>query len=226
MKALAIDSAGSCMSIAARNDDKEVLLSVNIGMRQSEKILPSIIKVLDEAELNPQELNFTCLCSGPGSFTGLRLSFAALKALQLSSSAPIYGIPTLYALSRPFKAWQGAVIPVIDAKKHRFYTALYRNGIECLKPCDIPSKEIIFHIDKEEKVLCTGPDAELFIDEIMSVRPDISIVRLNVHSSTTAFTLLDAAYEMYCRSDKPLEVYEGPVYIRPSEAEESLISKH
>ena len=226
MKSLAIDSASSCISIAARNEEKTVLLSLDIGMRQSEKILPAIVKVLDEAELLPQDLDFSCLCLGPGSFTGLRLSFAALKAMQLSHIIPIYGIPTLAALAHPYKAWPGAVVPCIDAKKHRFYTAVYRNGVECTAPCDIECKELVTFLDSEEKVLCTGPDAKMCMEEIKSLKPDYDCSVIDVHSSNTALSLLDIAYEMHCRGDKPLEEYEGPVYIRPSEAEESLLSKH
>ena len=48
MKALAIDSAVSKMTIAAKNDDKFVTLTLDIGMRQSEKILPAIDYVLKE----------------------------------------------------------------------------------------------------------------------------------------------------------------------------------
>ncbi len=226
MKALAIDSAGSCISIAARNEDKSVLLSLDIGMRQSEKIVPSLIKVIEEVELTPRDLDYSCLCLGPGSFTGLRLSFAALKAFTLAYGTPIYGIPTLSVLARPFKSWHGAVVPVIDAKKHRFYTSIYRKGIECLKPCDISSKELLQFIDDEEEVLCVGPDAKLFIEEIASVKPALTISSIDIHTSSTAFNLLEMAYEMHCRGDSPLQEFEGPVYIRASEAEESLLTKH
>lgn len=226
MKSLAIDSASSCISIAARNEEKTVLLSLDIGMRQSEKILPAIVKVLDEAELLPQDLDFSCLCLGPGSFTGLRLAFAALKAFTLAHSVPVYGIPTLTALAYPYKAWPGAVVPCIDAKKHRYYTAIYRSGVECLAPCDIACSDIISFLDAEEKVLCTGPDAKILAEEIKGLKPDSNCSVMEIHSSNTAIILLDLAFELRSRGEKPLEEYDGPVYIRPSEAEEYLLSKN
>ena len=79
MKALALDTSISCIQIAAKNDDKIASLVLDIGMRQSEKLLPSIDFVLKQAELEPGDLDYTALCQGPGSFTGLRLAFAALK---------------------------------------------------------------------------------------------------------------------------------------------------
>ena len=83
MKALALDTSISCIQIAAKNDDKLASLVLDIGMRQSEKLLPAIDYVLKQAELAPAELDYTALCQGPGSFTGLRLGFAALKAIEL-----------------------------------------------------------------------------------------------------------------------------------------------
>ncbi len=226
MKALSIDSSGTCISIASRNEDKSVLVSLDIGMRQSEKILSSIITVLNEIEMSPKDLDFSCLCLGPGSFTGLRLSFSALKSLELAHSIPIYGIPTLSVLAHSYRVWPGAVIPCIDAKKNRFYTAVYRNGIECLSPCDIECKDILPYIDREEKILCTGHDSKLFIEQLLSCNADLQCSSLDIHSSNSAFTLMDMAYDKYSKNEKPLEEYEGPVYIRPSEAEESLLPKH
>ena len=83
MKALALDTAISCITIAAKNDDNLASLVLDIGMRQSEKLLPAIDYVLSQADLKPGELDYTVLCEGPGSFTGLRLGFAALKAIEL-----------------------------------------------------------------------------------------------------------------------------------------------
>ncbi len=83
MKALALDTAISCIQIAAKNDDYLASLTLDIGMRQSEKLLPAIDYVLKQADLTPGDLDYTVLTQGPGSFTGLRLGFAALKAIEL-----------------------------------------------------------------------------------------------------------------------------------------------
>ena len=82
MKALAVDSTTSCISFAARSGDKTALLSLDIGMHQSEKILEGIQYVLAQCSLRAEELDYTALCAGPGTFTGLRLAFSALKAFN------------------------------------------------------------------------------------------------------------------------------------------------
>ena len=85
MKALAIDSAVTCISLAACNQQKKASVTLDIGMRQSEKLIPAIEYVLEQVELEASQLDFIALSGGPGSFTGLRLGFAAAKGLQLST---------------------------------------------------------------------------------------------------------------------------------------------
>ena len=58
MKALAIDTAISKISIAARNGDKTVSETYDIGMRQSEILLPAIISVMEKCALEVKNLIF------------------------------------------------------------------------------------------------------------------------------------------------------------------------
>ncbi len=162
MKALALDTSVSCISVAAKNDDKLACLVLDIGMRQSEKLLPAIDYVLKQADLEVSDLDYTALCEGPGSFTGLRLSFAALKAIELfggkaeekgleqkqksdggvalkdlsvSSRVPIYGINSLDFLAQPYMDFDGIVLPAIDAHKEKFYAKAFFDNKEIV-PCD------------------------------------------------------------------------------------------
>lgn len=163
MKALALDTAISCIQIATKNDDFLASLTLDIGMRQSEKLLPAIDYVLKQADLTPDDLDYTVLTQGPGSFTGLRLGFAALKAIELfggtkancsqdkkaasnenssqdqkaggRSKIPLYGINSLDAYAWPFMDFDAIVLPVIDAHKDKFYAKAFFNGTEIL-PCD------------------------------------------------------------------------------------------
>ena len=66
MKALAVDTATSRISVAAYNENQHASLILNLELRQSEKILPAIETVLREAELKPEDLEFVALSSGPG----------------------------------------------------------------------------------------------------------------------------------------------------------------
>lgn len=80
--------------------------SVELGIRngdpqvsQSASLLNDINDILEEAGASLHQVDlFTC-ASGPGSFTGLRIGIATLKALAASLKRPCVGIPTLQAIA-------------------------------------------------------------------------------------------------------------------------------
>jgi tRNA threonylcarbamoyladenosine biosynthesis protein TsaB len=214
MKALAIDSAALTLTVAAKNDELSVTLALATDMRQSTKLPGAIMYVLEQLGLMPDALDYMTLNKGPGSFTSLRLAFAALKALQLTCKRPIYALPTLEAYALPFAFWRGAVVPAIDAKQNRFYAAVYRRGAECSPAADIAADALLALLDPEEPVLVTGPDAPLLCENLRGIRPELDVAAYkSVNATDALFTL---AEKMIASGGKPLADWEGPEYIRES----------
>lgn len=229
MKALALDTSLTRITICAKNDDAVSSLMLDIGMKQSEKLLPSIEYVLSQVGLKVNELDYTTLCKGPGSFTGLRLAFSALKALELSYNIPIYGIGTLDAYSFAYKDLLYPTLCVVDAKKNRFYAKI-QNGDETI--LDDGDFEIEFLVEqilslKNEVVLICGSDSKLFLeriaqDENLSNKiKNKKMILLKGRPNETE-NLFEIAEEMIAKKIPALKDFEGPVYIRASEAEENL----
>lgn len=135
MKALALDTAISCITVAAKNGDATASLTLDIGMKQSERLLPAVDYVMNQLDLNASDLDYGVLTGGPGSFTGLRLGFAALKAIELRAGIPLYGINSLDCYAHPFVKNGGLVLSVIDARKDKFYAKAWLCGKEVI-PCD------------------------------------------------------------------------------------------
>ncbi|OJF77572.1 MAG: tRNA (adenosine(37)-N6)-threonylcarbamoyltransferase complex dimerization subunit type 1 TsaB [Treponema sp. CETP13] len=226
MKALAIDSASSCITFTAINEKKTASLSLNIGMHQSENLIPGIEEVMKKTGLKPETLEFACTALGPGSFTGLRLSFSALKAFQLAYSIPLYGIPSLEANAYPWSFFSGAVLSIIDAKKNRFYAQVFRNGQACSEIEDTETENVLSLVDIEENVLvCGAPlDVTLFVEQAKSFRPTQHFTVVNGISHSSTFSLLELGQSKYLKKEKGFPEYEGPLYIRKSEAELNLIN--
>lgn len=224
MKALAIDSATSCITFTAINEKKTTSLSLNIGMHQSENLIPGINEVMQKVGLKPEDLEFTCTGLGPGSFTGLRLSFSALKAFQLAYNTPVYGIPSLKAYAYPWSFFSGAVLSIIDAKKNRFYSQVFRNGQSCTEIKDTETENVLSFVDEEENVLVCGSllDTSLFVEQAKSIRPTQHFTTVNGISHSTTFSLLELANSKYLKKESGFAEYEGPLYIRKSEAELNL----
>lgn len=224
MKALAIDSAGGCMTVAAKNDDFTASLILDIGPKQSPELLPAIDLVLKKVELVPEELDYMTLCKGPGTFTGLRLAFAALKAMELSFNKPVYGVSTLDCYAFPFKNFCGQVVSTVDAKKDQFFAAVYEDGKTLLEPEDTTTEKVITFLDKSKKILCTGPDAEIFAGELKKQCPSMDVLYFDsqINTCKSLFALTEKMIE---EKKEPLKDFEGPEYLRKSEAELALSSR-
>ena len=79
-----------------------VPLTTRVGdpeVSQSASLLRDISDCLDEAGVKLAEVDVFACAAGPGSFTGLRIGIATLKALAASLTRPCVGIPTLQAVA-------------------------------------------------------------------------------------------------------------------------------
>lgn len=217
MYALAIDSASQMMTIAAKKDTDIVTVVLDVAMKQSEKILPAIDWTLAQLDLTVADLDYAAICKGPGTFTGLRLGFAALKAIQLSHGIPLYAIPTLDVYAHPFSDTPGVVISVIAAKKDQFFAAVYRNGTCCMPPTDTQPDAVLKQLDAEERVTVTGAHTERFAEILQSLVPTLDVRCLKAPPATDALFAL--AESMIAKKEPPLADYDGPAYLRKSEAE-------
>lgn len=224
MKALAIDCAVSRLTIAAKDDSHIVKISLDIGMKQSEKINPTIDLVLKEIGLTPKDLDYTTVTLGPGTFTGLRLGLSALKALELANGTPIYGIPTLDAYAYPYRSAIETVLPVVDGNRDMFFSAFYVRGEKISAYKDSSIEDILNEIDPETDVLVAGPDASKFVSLVKEKTPLYAIHCFEPFSDATE-SLFAMAENMIEQKKPALAEYEGPMYLRKSEAEIVLESK-
>lgn len=226
MKALALDTSLTRITIAAKNDDKTAYLTLDIGMKQSEKLIPSVDYVLSQVDLKTSELDYTVLCKGPGSFTGLRLAFSALKAIELAFNVPVYGVGTLAAYSYAYSGFDIPVLCAVDAKKNRFYLSASLGSEVLIQDGDYEVEAVKEQIEgfAGDKVFVCGSDAELFISRIKDLVTDKKFISLKGKPNETE-NLFALAEDMIAKKIPALADFEGPVYIRASEAEENLTSK-
>lgn len=223
MNILVLDCAVSKISIAVKFDDKMIAQTYDIGMHQSEILVPAIDDILQKAGITAGDLDFSAITIGPGSFTGLRLGISALKAIELAYNVPIYGVSSLQVYSYTAKNLGFPVLCCIDANKDRFYACLYdENENEILPDGDYETSELIDKIDFD-KLLITGPDAKKFYDILSNsnVHTDLKPYLLR-NSDNYAACLIEIAEKMFKNNESPLQDYDGPVYLRASEAELKL----
>jgi tRNA threonylcarbamoyl adenosine modification protein YeaZ len=97
MNILAIDCATEILSVALEmgNGEKQLFSSnIDAGHSHSEKLLPVIDELLKQANIAPADIDLFLCQRGPGSWTGLRIGFAAVKGLSFAFGKPYISIPS------------------------------------------------------------------------------------------------------------------------------------
>ena len=221
MNILVIDCALSRLSIAVKTDDKMISEVFDIGMKQSEILVPVIQEVLKKVNLETKDLDFSALTIGPGSFTGLRLGISALKAIELAYNVPVYGVSSLKVYGYPYTNLSMPVLSCIDANKDKFYASITKENKVLLAEGDWEIQKLIDESKKYNELFIAGPDAYKLKTMIEEENKDIKIYISKTRSLTTD-SLISITEELIANKAEPLQDFDGPVYLRASEAELKL----
>jgi tRNA threonylcarbamoyladenosine biosynthesis protein TsaB len=129
MLLLSVDTSGKHGSIALARCGPEADCSVIEvvpldGGTFSAQLVPQIAALLAKHGLNKLEIGAFVVVSGPGSFTGLRIGLAAIKALAEVFSKPIAAVSLLEAIAVA-SGQQGKVMAVLDAGRGDVYAGEY-----------------------------------------------------------------------------------------------------
>lgn len=121
MKILAFDTCLDKTYITVSEDDKilksETILS-NGQNYHSAYLISTIVKVLKELDLTPNDIDLIATDIGPGSFTGIRACTAVARVLAQQLNIKAVGISSLEILS---KILGGDDLVALDARKNKAY---------------------------------------------------------------------------------------------------------
>jgi tRNA threonylcarbamoyladenosine biosynthesis protein TsaB len=92
----------------------------------SATLLPSVDAVLSSAKVPLRAVELVAVVRGPGSFTGLRIALATVKAFAAARRVPVVAVETCAVLAAAFPYAAHPVFPLIDARRGEVYGALYR----------------------------------------------------------------------------------------------------
>jgi len=130
MHLLAIDTSGkngsiALASITQHQNAAEVIEVVLLdGGAFSAQLVPQVAGLLEKHGRSKNDLRGFAVVSGPGSFTGLRVGLAAIKALAEVLKQPIAAISLLEAVARG-SASHGRRLAVLDAGRNEVYVGDY-----------------------------------------------------------------------------------------------------
>ena len=150
----------------------------------NQKLMPGIIKLLKDNNLDLKDLGAISCGVGPGSFTGLRIGCAAVQGLAYSLGIKIYTCSSLrisaQSLFLNHKDLNNKKICVIlDAHADAFYVGYYKieNNIAIEAEVDklLSKDELLYFIENNKIDFLIGDSAILFKDHVSCFNKDIKV---------------------------------------------------
>jgi len=124
MLILAVDTSGKNGSIALVRFGVETAHTLEVvalaGGTFSAQLVPQISELLKTHSLTKSDIDAFAVASGPGSFTGLRVGLAAVKALSEILERPIAAVSLLEAVACA-AGIEGEVAAALDAGRGEMY---------------------------------------------------------------------------------------------------------
>ncbi|MFP3960613.1 MAG: tRNA (adenosine(37)-N6)-threonylcarbamoyltransferase complex dimerization subunit type 1 TsaB [Spirochaetaceae bacterium] len=187
MNVLAFDTSGPLLSLTLllmETDGKHepltppsphtrVLHTVrDTGLHHAEYLALAARELLQAGEIAAADVDLVTCTEGPGSFTGLRIGLATAKGFAAARGVPFVTVPTLDVWGEIYRWWPGPVVPVIDARRRRFYAAVYSAGNRLCDDLDALPEEIRGALGSvlegrergSESTLVVGPGQALFAE--------------------------------------------------------------
>ncbi|MBI2060780.1 MAG: tRNA (adenosine(37)-N6)-threonylcarbamoyltransferase complex dimerization subunit type 1 TsaB [Nitrospirae bacterium] len=126
MLLLAVESAGPRPGAALATEDG--LLDQEIaepGARPGKHLVPLFEQLLSRRGFGIQSIDLYAVDVGPGSFTGIRVGLASLKALALVHPRPAIAVSSLEAMAWDCPSAEEDVVPVLHSHRDLFYVARF-----------------------------------------------------------------------------------------------------
>ncbi|MEJ2663072.1 MAG: tRNA (adenosine(37)-N6)-threonylcarbamoyltransferase complex dimerization subunit type 1 TsaB [Spirochaetia bacterium] len=218
MNTLAIDTATESLAVTLESGEHSINLSAQVGYRHGENLIPYIEFLFNQLGIAPEALDLVVCNRGPGSFTGLRIGLSTAKGIRSGTGCPLVAISGLDALGYRFRLWGQPVLPVIDARKNRFYCALYEGGERRGDYYDARPGELASLINERPGVLLTGPHAGTALEKIRDAGLPLTTEPQLFATPVESGTLLELGKLIFEQQGAASPAI-GPLYLRKSEAE-------
>lgn len=154
MKILSIDTSSSICSIAILENKNVIKQMHNYSEKEhSETLMPMIDELFKSTNLSLDDINLIACSVGPGSFTGIRIGIATVKAFADAKNIPVVGVNSLEALAflGIIEKGEGEYVSILDAKNDNVYFAIYKMKGEQFSiyknPEAMPISQAITYID-------------------------------------------------------------------------------
>ena len=243
MKILAIDTSSKICSVAITEDTNKIIeLHSDDEKTHSVKLMPMIDEALKTCSLTLDNIDLLSCCVGPGSFTGVRIGIATVKAFSDAKSISTVGISSLEELAYntletipSIQLSNTLFCSIIDANNLNVYCGLFRYYNDCLNQItDFISEDIETVISKINTTIATFNNQfsnimfvgdgtvvykNLLENDINNINTLFSASEQNI---TNSISVAKAGYIKYKNGNYGDSDFLSPLYLRKPQAERTL----
>ena len=202
---LAINTAFMDANIGLVLDNNKILgRTIDAKSKHSENVLKTIDEMCEEGSVLFRDIDKVAIVVGPGSFTGIRIGVAIIKALgSVNTNLKVYPITSLELMAYIYlQNHKEKITCVLNALSNLYFVASFdENGKK------IKKENMVEKLDHDDKLVVLKGD--LVLDDTDSVEMDTS-------------SLINFAKEILKEKDGISAEKLEPLYLRPSQAEANL----
>ena len=128
MNLLAFETSSPVLTVALKKGEGKPLQARTAGLlTHAENLVPSVERLLKKKKLTIEKIDTFLIGRGPGSFTGLRIGFAALKGFLAFRKKPCAGALSFDLIAEGIRLAEGSLLcAALDARREKIYARFYR----------------------------------------------------------------------------------------------------
>lgn len=250
MKILAIDTSSKICSVAITEDTEKIIeLHSDDEKTHSVKLMPMVDEAFKSANLTLDDIDLMVCSVGPGSFTGVRIGIATIKAFADAKGIPVAGVSSLEGLAYNMidknipntQLASTLFCSIIDANNNNVYCGLYRYYNDCLNQVtDLIAENIetvtaridtMIHSFSNQfnNIVFVGDGAVSYNDLLNKAFANSNITLHFVNekkNNANSVSIASAGYVKYKNGDYGDSNILSPLYLRKSQAERVLEEKN
>lgn len=213
MYSLTFDTTGACCNILLMNDEVIVdRFEQKMDFGQSEVLISQIKAILEKNNLLFNVIGAVFVCTGPGSFTGVRASISAARVFGVAlPELKIGGVSAFEAYKKSFNeeniAETNAII--IETRRDDFYAQLFDKNMQSICDPMVMTYSDLLNALKTKgcQVSLTGDGVERFLSQPSG----LCLHSIKMHDSAPIEYIAKSGIEAL--KDKRLN-FPKPLYLR------------
>lgn len=226
MKILAIDTSSKICSASILEDNNVIIEKhTDDEKTHSQNLMPLVDMLFKESGLALDDMDLLSCCLGPGSFTGIRIGIATIKAFADAKNIPTAGVTSLESLAYNINK-TGLIASLIDAKNDNVYYSLFSfNGEKYSQIDEYKADNIQNILDGlsiyDDEIIFVGDGSVVYKDLILKLIKNPQFASES-ENHQTSISVGKSAYTKYQNGNYGDSNFLLPIYLKKSQAERQL----